>query len=146
MNLHDSHEWVLWQAKQAVGETAIEKPVKALAAPILLPRKRKKHWAGPFQVKFAHWLKGDGERPCDLGYTRRELIRHLQRQFSKGMTWENYAGNRPFKSHDVWVVDHIVPKRLYSEQDAVHAYALSNLRPLWIADNMSKGVVREHLL
>ena len=88
---------------------------------------------------------GDGERPCNLGYTRRDLIRHLERQFTKGMSWDNYAGGKHARS-GVWVVDHIVPKRLFSEEDTLIAYALTNLRPLWMEDNMAKGCVRSHLL
>lgn len=73
-------------------------------------------------------------------------MRHLERQFTKGMCWGNYAGNMPFKSQDVWVVDHIVPKRLFDHDDIRHAYALANLRPLWIIPNMMKGNARMHLL
>lgn len=63
------------------------------------------------------------------------------------MNWGNYAGNLKFKTtYGVWVVDHIVPKRLFCNDDVVHAYALSNLRPLWIDDNILKGNSRKHLL
>lgn len=149
MELHDSHEWTLWQARRAVGElnvAPVAQHVPANVAPPVQVRRRKKHWAGSFQIRFSHWLKGDGERPCDLGYTRRDLIRHLEKQFSKGMSWANYAGNMPFKSKDVWVVDHIVPKILFNAADVQEAYALTNLRPLWIKQNMAKGGIREHLL
>lgn len=146
---YDSHEWLMWQAREALGEkhphertsTAIERVKPAPPKP-----KKKRHWAGSFQVKFSHWLSGDGERPCDLGYTRRQLMRHLERQFAKGMNWDNYAGHCRFKSTGVWVVDHIVPKRLFDADDVVHAYALSNLRPFWIRDNMVKGIQRTHLI
>lgn len=149
MDFSDSHEWVLWMARNAVGERRLE---PALIAPksdqpkLSKRRRRKRHWAGTFQVKFSHWLKGDGERPLNLGYTRRDLMRHLERQFAKGMTWENYAGNMPFRSRDVWVVDHIVPKSQFCEHEVDVAYALSNLRPLWISENMLKGMVKAHLL
>jgi len=147
MELSDSHEWVLWQGREAVGEPHF-KPVVASAkvTPPFERKRRKRHWAGSFQLKFSRWLKGDGERPCNLGYTRRELMRHLERQFSRGMTWDNYAGRRAFKSQDVWVVDHIVPKSLFDEDSVSSAYALTNLRPLWIKQNMIKGMVREHLI
>jgi hypothetical protein len=145
----DSHEWVLWQARDAVGE---RQPGFEVALPPPAPKpkpvrkKRQRHWGGSFQEQFSRWLKGDSERPCDLGYTRRELMRHLQRQFSKGMTWDNYAGNCSFKSKRAWVVDHIVPKYTFSADEIVQAYALSNLRPLWMADNLKKSMQRTHLL
>jgi hypothetical protein len=145
----DSHEWTLWKARDALGERQPHEQVCQVirAEPQAKPlTKRKRHWAGPFQEKFSHWLKGDGERPCDLGYTRRQLMRHLERQLSKGMSWDNYAGNRPFRAVDVWVVDHIVPKRLFDADDVIHAYTLTNLRPLWLSDNMSKGMLRTHLI
>jgi len=147
MNLQDSHDWLMWQAREAVGEPHFKAPI--VLVPPQAPKqrkKRKKHWAGSFQIRFCHWLKGDGERPCNLGYTRRDLIRHLERQFSKGMTWENYASSNGQSGRKVWVVDHIVPKRLYAEDDVQHAYALTNMRPLWMNENMRKGPVREHLL
>lgn len=139
MNLHDSHEWVLWQAREAVGEPHYKPaPVVVAPAPPKQRKKRKKHWAGSFQIQFCHWLKGDGERPCDLGYTRRDLMRHLERQFRKGMNWGNYGR--------LWVVDHIVPKSLFDESDVRDAYALSNLRPLPMMENITKGSIRRHLL
>lgn len=146
MNLQDSHDWLLWQARNAVGEPHFKTVVVVETLPPPIKAKRKKHWAGSFQIKFSHWLSGDGERPCNLGYTRRMLARHLERQFSKGMNWANYAGNMPFKSNRVWVVDHIVPKCLFGTDEVVEAYALSNLRPFWQKDNMIKGSTRSHLL
>jgi len=71
-----------------------------------------------------------------LGYTRDQLMAHLERQFLPGMTWENYG--------PVWHIDHIVPLAVHNYEAPHHAdfkraWALSNLRPLWARDNMAKG-------
>lgn len=69
-----------------------------------------------------------------LGYTADDLFRHLERQFSPGMTWKNYGE---------WEVDHILPISSFSydtpdcEQFRA-CWALTNLRPLWRRENRSK--------
>lgn len=145
--LQDSHEWTMWLAQEAIGESRAGPVAQREVVALEVLRTRKKHWGQLYQNKFSRWLQGERGCPTDgLGYTRHVLIRHLERQFLRGMSWSNYAGYRPFKSTDVWVVDHIVPKRLFAEEDVQHAYALSNLRPLWIDDNMVKGNTRRHLV
>lgn len=81
-----------------------------------------------------------------LGYSAAELMAHLERQFLKGMSWENY-GYGPGK----WHIDHIVPLASFSyetpdDPDFKAAWALTNLRPLWSEKNISKGARRTHLL
>lgn len=76
-----------------------------------------------------------------VGYTVDELMRHLEKQFLKGMTWENRGE---------WHIDHIVPRSSfkYSSPDDEafkQCWALSNLRPLWSVDNMRKGA-KSHFL
>jgi hypothetical protein len=70
-----------------------------------------------------------------LKFTVEELIVHLERQFRRGMGWENYGK---------WHVDHIVPLASFnysepSDPDFARAWALTNLRPLWAKENISKG-------
>lgn len=71
-----------------------------------------------------------------LGYPIADLRRHLERQFLPGMTWENH-GLRG------WHIDHIVPLKSFKftgpdDPELRAAYALSNLRPLWAAENARK--------
>lgn len=77
-----------------------------------------------------------------LGYDRDELHRHIERQFPKGMSWDDvYAG----RVH----IDHVVPKSSFNlaDPDEVRrAWALPNLRPIWVAENMRKAARREFLL
>jgi hypothetical protein len=89
-------------------------------------------------------LKGEKtSRWMDLvGYTGDELRIHLQRQFLPKMGWHNTSK---------WHIDHIVPLaffRIESEADPAFkaAWALTNLRPIWAAENMRKNARREFLL
>jgi hypothetical protein len=61
---------------------------------------------------------------------------HLEARFVPGMTFENYG--------KVWHIDHIKPNRLFNyesqeDEDFKKCWALSNLQPLFAADNLSKG-------
>lgn len=66
---------------------------------------------------------------CEIDY----LMFHLQCQFTKGMTWDNYGE---------WHIDHIKPCASFdlsklSEQEKCFHY--TNLQPLWAEDNLKKG-------
>lgn len=70
-----------------------------------------------------------------VGYDVDDLMAHLERHFTDGMSWENYGE---------WHVDHIIPKAAlnYSEPEHIdfkRCWSLSNLQPLWATDNISKG-------
>lgn len=76
------------------------------------------------------------------GYTLEQLRDHLERQFIKGMGWHNMSD---------WHIDHIVPKSSFSYSSPEDAefkacWALSNLRPLWAEENLSKSDARTHLI
>jgi hypothetical protein len=79
-----------------------------------------------------------------LGYTTAELVRHIERQFNRWMSWDNYG--------DYWHIDHIIPlssfPRATSKDDPnlKAAWALSNLRPLKWKANQEKSDQRLHLL
>lgn len=70
-----------------------------------------------------------------LGYTLEELMTHLEKQFTKGMTWNNYGE---------WHVDHKIPMNSFNFESTddigfKECWKLSNLQPLWGLDNLSKG-------
>lgn len=72
-----------------------------------------------------------------LGYTLERLMRHLEKQFEPGMTWENYGRNG-------WHIDHKIPLSVHNyntpdDPDFKRAWALKNLRPMWEPENISKG-------
>lgn len=75
-----------------------------------------------------------------LGYSSRELKEHLERQFVRGMTWDN---------HGEWHIDHITPVSVQiqsGETDPAVINCLTNLRPIWAKENMSKSGNRTYLL
>lgn len=70
-----------------------------------------------------------------VGFTVSALMLHLERQFLPGMTWGNRGD---------WHVDHIRPLCSFTFQTPEdpqfrEAWALTNLQPLWAADNIRKG-------
>jgi len=77
-----------------------------------------------------------------FGYSLDDLKIHLERQFIKGMSWDNYGD---------WHVDHIIPVSHFSyksikDEDFKACWALTNLRPLWAKENYKKSSIRTHLL
>ena len=76
-----------------------------------------------------------------LGYTRHELVSHIEKQFTKGMSWDNYGTK--------WHIDHITPIKFFIENgvnDPSVVNCLSNLRPVCAKENLSKGARMEHLI
>lgn len=75
-------------------------------------------------------------------YSLDELAQHLERQFLPGMSWDNRSK---------WHIDHIRPLasfEFHSPECAgfKQAWALTNLRPLWAADNFRKSAKLDHLI
>lgn len=86
--------------------------------------------------------KGGRTTASLLGYSIAELRVHLERQFLKGMGWDNMGK---------WHVDHIVPLSSFDITgpdcpDLKRAWALPNLRPVWAEDNLAKGAKRTVLV
>lgn len=76
-----------------------------------------------------------------LGYSIDELRAHLERQFLKGMSWDNYGE---------WHIDHILPVSSFEidgpdSPDFARCWAMTNLRPLWAMDNVRKNAKVLHL-
>lgn len=72
-----------------------------------------------------------------LGYTRADLRRHLEAQFTDGMTWERFLAG------DIHI-DHVKPRMAFSyssmtDPQFTECWALANLRPMWADDNCSFG-------
>ena len=84
--------------------------------------------------------KDAGGTESALGYTTLAFKDHIERQFAKGMSWENRAE---------WHVDHIIPLASFDlsrASERVAANALYNLRPIWAEENMTKGSIITTLL
>lgn len=57
---------------------------------------------------------------------------YLERQFKKGMTWENHGKD--------WHIDHIIPLgTATNESDLIPLFHYTNLQPLWVEENLSKN-------
>lgn len=90
------------------------------------------------------WLKalrlaraGKYRSALDVGLpTTRELLKHLERKFEPGMSWENHGKD--------WHIDHIMPLtgKGVDLNNPAHQYAVchyTNLRPAWGSENMAKN-------
>jgi len=81
-----------------------------------------------------------------VGFTADQLAEHIERQFLRGMSWQNMGSG-----HGKWNIDHILPRKMFSYQSADDpdfkiCWALNNLRPMWSIENTRKGGKRIHLL
>lgn len=77
-------------------------------------------------------------------YTLEELMRHIERQFTKGMSWEAHGRG---EIH----IDHIRPLSSFEftspdDQGFKDAWALTNLRPMWARENIQKNGKRLFLI
>ena len=71
-----------------------------------------------------------------LGFTLKDLMEHLEKQFDEKMTWRNYGS--------YWWIDHIRPISSfrfdsYEDKDFKKCWALNNLCPLEAKENIRKG-------
>lgn len=68
-----------------------------------------------------------------IGCSIEHLLQHLENQFTKGMTWDNYGE---------WHIDHIKPCAMFDftkEEDQRECFHYTNLQPLWAEDNLRKS-------
>ena len=71
---------------------------------------------------------------CDFGFFKS----HIEKQFCPGMNWENRSD---------WHIDHIQPLAgAETEEEVIALNHYTNLRPLWAAENLSKGAQITHLI
>lgn len=72
-----------------------------------------------------------------LGFNAQELKRHLEKQFTEGMSWERFLAG---EIH----MDHRIPVSFFNPPSAESlefkmCWNLKNLQPLWAVDNLSKS-------
>lgn len=81
-------------------------------------------------------VRGSGRRKDSktqelLGCTYEEFRRHIEMQFTRGMSWEKFN-----RIH----IDHIIPlATAKSPSDVRRLSHYSNLQPLWASENLRKG-------
>lgn len=70
-----------------------------------------------------------------IGCTITKFKKHIEKQFTEGMSWKNYGNGG-------WVIDHIKPCssfNLVDEKEKKACFNYKNLQPLWEKDNLYKG-------
>jgi hypothetical protein len=116
-------------------------------------RKYKERRRGDIQYRLRNNLRArvrealkTGGRKCAgtmelLGCSIAVARVHIERQFARGMTWDNYG--------TLWQIDHIRPIVAFDltqpEQQKI-AFNYLNLRPLSTKHNLAKGGRHTHLL
>lgn len=78
--------------------------------------------------------KNGGHWEIFVDYNLSDLMKHLEKQFSKGMNWKNYGK---------WEIDHKIPQKVFNFDKPEHidfkrCWALDNLQPLWAEENLRK--------
>jgi hypothetical protein len=73
-----------------------------------------------------------------LGCSWDEAKSQIERQFLSGMDWDNYGK---------WHFDHITPiSTAKTKEDVIRLCHISNLRPMWAQENLSKSDTVTHLI
>lgn len=89
-----------------------------------------------YQISFRRWLtckSGRGTIEPYIGNDLPFVRKWVSEQFLEGMNWSNYG--------TVWVIDHIVPLRLFdftNDADLKIALHYKNIMPLFKEDNLYK--------
>ena len=85
-----------------------------------------------------HVLKDESRKSITdkyIGCTGEQFRKHIESQFTKGMSWESYG-------HFGWHIDHIKPLKAFDltqEEERIKAFNYKNLQPLWWLENLKKG-------
>lgn len=107
----------------------------------------KKRYHNDINFRLKHILRSRIQRAIVLGSKKtsssnllgcniEEYKQYLEKQFTEGMTWENYG-----RKEKHWVIDHIIPcskfdlNQLEEQQKCFH---YTNTQPLWWYDNLKK--------
>ena len=88
---------------------------------------------GSLNRMLGNWKGGRKKMEKLHGYTFEQLVTRIEFQFKDGMSWDNRSE---------WHIDHKKPIARFLEQgvtDPKIVNALSNLRPMWASENLSKG-------
>jgi hypothetical protein len=77
-----------------------------------------------------------------LPYTAEQLKVHLESQWEPWMNWDNYG--KYDSNRLTWQIDHITPQSAlpfssFQEENFQKLWALDNLRPLEVIENIKKG-------
>jgi hypothetical protein len=88
----------------------------------------RRRMSGAFKVSY--WTKSSTTKEL-LGEEYEVVHKHLEDQFTEGMSWDNYGE---------WHIDHIIPlASAKTEEELIALFHYTNLQPLWAADNIAKA-------
>ncbi|UJW87955.1 hypothetical protein [Devosia sp. SL43] len=112
-------------------------------------RRRKKagdldfRMMASIRARIRNALKGSSKsvRTAELLGASLDVVRsHIEKQFTDGMTWENWG--RGWGGRREWHMDHVKPLVSFDVSDPkqlAEACHYTNLQPLWAFDNLKKG-------
>jgi hypothetical protein len=88
-----------------------------------------------YKTRLYKALKGVGTKSQSttkmLGCSVEDFCSHIEKQFTNGMSWENYGQ---------WHIDHIIPlASAHSIKGKEKLFHYSNCQPLWAKENLRKG-------
>jgi len=85
-------------------------------------------------MKVKNWHK-DNTFKNYIGCELDALKMHIEKQFTEGMTWDNYG-----HGEKCWTLDHIYPLSLAKTEEEMYKLChYTNLQPLWRLDNIKKS-------
>ena len=111
----------------------------AFSQSIKMP-KRQRNLAKTTIQNLTRWLRYDAEIQLDwiqrFGYSPEDFKQHIESLWKSGMTWENYGS--------VWCLDHVKATQFFDftsieDSDFKLCFALENLQPLFMDENLLKG-------
>ena len=99
----------------------------------------KKHVSMVMRISIGQALRGEKNRVAWsklVGYGPDDLIAHIERTMTVGMTWDNYG--------KAWHIDHIIPVSRFNyekptDPDFIRCWSLKNLQAMWATDNIRKS-------
>ena len=101
----------------------------------LTPAQRKMNHVMSRNIRRSlHGVKNKSHWETFVGYTLKDLMQTLEKEFREGMTWDNYGK---------WHLDHIIPLARFNFQsiddfEFKKAWSLGNLQSLWADENLRK--------
>ena len=79
-----------------------------------------------------------------------EFVKHIEKQFKDGMTWDNYGRSSGGGDNKHWEIDHIIPINYEkpSLEDVKERLVYTNCQPMWaevkaidiLAKNITKSI------
>ena len=85
------------------------------------------------RILFVNNIRKKNKTSEIIGCSKEFLKEHLEKQFTNGMTWDNYGLYG-------WHIDHIIPLSSAKTEDEIYKLChYTNLQPLWWFDNLKKG-------